>query len=596
MSEFSKLNGYDIKDKKAVRTYDTLGLMKSDTTIKEGQHIKTRGYYEVNDGGHGEYLIVNDNTLVEDGGSIHELSNGLYAKLIVDVINVKQYGGYGDGIHDDTLAIQTSINSNRKTIYFPEGTYLIKVDTNYAPLTDTTDLSMCGIIINSEKILIGDNAIIKSYHDIEDGEVDLYSMVANDKLEIKDLTFDGQYSTYRFTYGIQLNESNNKISNCNFINFGGSGIVLNGTSTNNINENNINNCKFENCGNSIFCAWVNDSNFSDIQFFNVSEGFDFDKKSSNIIINNILANGYRSDGADACIEINGGTNFTISNVTCKNFIDGIMINGKVIHTENLDLTTISENITISNCVFDTINGYGIVFGNAVETIQECVNITMDNIIVKNSNLDGYHLRGSNIKLINSIAEGCTRRAIFIDTKAQNITIDNFTNNGCYQGLINCTVGETIILSNIYDNETNNTSNMISITGVTNLIIDNLFITNISSFSTSNNRLYYVGATNCKINKLNMPVLDTAIFFVTASTKYTISNSVGKLRDIKIANPTVIITDTIPTTLGNTMAFDTGTIAIVNEGTNVTNIYLCTKGNMDGTSTIYWKKITTESIS
>lgn len=103
MSEISKLNGYDIKDKKSIRSYDTISSMIADETLKEGQHIKTKGYYLVNDGGHGEYIIVND-TLTEDGGLIHELDNGLFAKLIIenDSINVKQFGAYGDSIHDDT--------------------------------------------------------------------------------------------------------------------------------------------------------------------------------------------------------------------------------------------------------------------------------------------------------------------------------------------------------------------------------------------------------------------------------------------------------------------------------------------------------------
>lgn len=111
MSEFSKLNGYDIKDKKAIRTYNNVSLMKSDTTIKEGQTIKTLGYYSIGDGGLGEYIIVNDNTLVADDGSIHDLENGLKAKLISNnFITPKLFGAYGDGIHDDITALNNCRN------------------------------------------------------------------------------------------------------------------------------------------------------------------------------------------------------------------------------------------------------------------------------------------------------------------------------------------------------------------------------------------------------------------------------------------------------------------------------------------------------
>lgn len=77
--EVSILNGYKIKDKKAIRFYDTVDDMINDDTLKEGMHVKTKGYYEVGDGGHGEYVITNnDNNLIFK----IQLSNNLYAELL----------------------------------------------------------------------------------------------------------------------------------------------------------------------------------------------------------------------------------------------------------------------------------------------------------------------------------------------------------------------------------------------------------------------------------------------------------------------------------------------------------------------------------
>lgn len=61
--------------------------------------------------GAGLYKIVNDNTLIDDGGSIHDLSNGLKAQLIIDgSISPKVFGAFVDNINDDSTTILNCIN------------------------------------------------------------------------------------------------------------------------------------------------------------------------------------------------------------------------------------------------------------------------------------------------------------------------------------------------------------------------------------------------------------------------------------------------------------------------------------------------------
>ena len=81
MSDIVTLNGYKIKDEKAVRSYETVSLMKADTKLKEGYHVKTKGYYEANDGGSATYKITDTASETEFQ---EELDNGLYATLIVE--------------------------------------------------------------------------------------------------------------------------------------------------------------------------------------------------------------------------------------------------------------------------------------------------------------------------------------------------------------------------------------------------------------------------------------------------------------------------------------------------------------------------------
>ena len=73
--------------------YDTVADMKADLKLKAGDMAVTLGYYEPNDGGAAEYRIVSG-THTDDGGSYHELSNSLFAELIIknNTINIKQLG------------------------------------------------------------------------------------------------------------------------------------------------------------------------------------------------------------------------------------------------------------------------------------------------------------------------------------------------------------------------------------------------------------------------------------------------------------------------------------------------------------------------
>ena len=130
---------------KATKFYDSVAAMKADNHLTGGAAAVTLGYYKPNDGGSGLYNIVKDDSLVEDGGSVHNLENGLKAQLIIsNSINVKQFGAKGDGVSDDTAAIQKAIDClfnkiksfekdsylNNLTITMTEGKYLI---------TDTID-------------------------------------------------------------------------------------------------------------------------------------------------------------------------------------------------------------------------------------------------------------------------------------------------------------------------------------------------------------------------------------------------------------------------------------------------------------------------
>lgn len=115
--------------------FDTVADMKAYQELKAGDMAITLGYYEANDGGEAEYVIVDDETLVDDGGSIHVLTNGLRAKLIVKEIYVEMFGAKGNNNNNDTQALKNAINYciNKKLPIKSHGnkTYLITETLNF---------------------------------------------------------------------------------------------------------------------------------------------------------------------------------------------------------------------------------------------------------------------------------------------------------------------------------------------------------------------------------------------------------------------------------------------------------------------------------
>lgn len=69
-------------------------------------------------------------------------------------INVTDYGATGDGVTDDTIALQLALDSGSPVIYFPQGTYII---TSALQVRSNTTIKMDGWVKASSSIGIGDN-------------------------------------------------------------------------------------------------------------------------------------------------------------------------------------------------------------------------------------------------------------------------------------------------------------------------------------------------------------------------------------------------------------------------------------------------------
>lgn len=318
MAEISTLNGYKIKDKKAIRFYSTVADMIADTTLKENMHVKTSGYYSANDGGGAEYKITNTQSNSEYQ---EELNNNLYANLIIEnnILNIKQIGAKGDGTTDDTQAIKNILVAS-DNIYFPQGEYLLN-----------------DIITIEDKTIIGENPnttkiIEKNYITVREGVIDIKGCNI-----IKNITLEKSFSDTENpeTKLCQIKNCYNSLfDNVYFISNG----YLTGATIDLFHNNQ--NITFQNCKSILKSIDSNNNNARGGVWIRESiDGY----VSSNIIFDNCYFENTSLDEAVAVWNWNG----TVKDVTFTNcYIYGTSENTAP-HFTRLEC----ENLKVNNCTF-----------------------------------------------------------------------------------------------------------------------------------------------------------------------------------------------------------------------------------------------------
>jgi hypothetical protein len=125
------------------------------------------------------------------------------ANRFADTVNVKDFGAVGNGVADDTAAIQAAIGSN-KVVYFPRGTYIV---TSGISLTNSNNFALVGESKHASIIKLSASATFSA---------DILAFYSCSQFSISGLQFKWNNNTSSQSFALlRIQSSNNfTVSDC----------------------------------------------------------------------------------------------------------------------------------------------------------------------------------------------------------------------------------------------------------------------------------------------------------------------------------------------------------------------------------------------
>lgn len=386
-------------------------------------------------------------TTVQD----HSLSIDKMVVGTLGYVTPQMFGAKGDGVTDDTNAIQTAINSGNKVV-IPEGNYKVSANTKHnKPLTDSGSL-----YINKDNFeLIGQGKVMLIASDVNTVMGEILNIANCSNVRVSNISFIGGKTTStehcEWLYGVNMWKVNDvTIENCSFRDFIGDGLrwgtyILDKTGhSGNIT---IEDCNFENCyrncvsvGDNIETSVIRNCVFKNYGNMAPKAGVDIEMEPDGYsILKNVIVDKcyFSNEKEDAYgVHITGGQYCMVKNcifdVPCSIFtIDSAGL-GDVVGTQCIE-NTFADNTFKNAYVYSGAT----LSGNIGDTVSVFTN---RKVVFMNNTINYFGVGGEytpEIYLVGNIAKGDCGNI----TNATGKTFANANHN------YNFAVGECELISN-----------------------------------------------------------------------------------------------------------------------------------------------------
>ena len=277
----------------------------------------------------------------------------LISDLFGDAPNVKDFGAVGDGVTDDTAAVQAWLNIGG-TLYAPKGTYLIS-----SALTGLAGTTIMGA---------GWNTIFQLANTINPISMFTFGTgAAVCRVEIHNCAFSGNKANNTAGHGITINSGYNaNLFNCYINNFAGDGIRYAAATINSF-QNYIRDCEIY--ANGGYGVNINSNLITDTHVMNSDIGYNGTggvyTQGSCSVRNSVVwgggqANsigitlGYNSQVMDCAIEGHGKHGIYVNNTA-------VLISGNKIYANSYT----SANSGLYDGIYVAAGSYGTITGNKI---------------------------------------------------------------------------------------------------------------------------------------------------------------------------------------------------------------------------------------